>query len=304
MRKLVLVALMLASLAGCRDEFKSGTGSASGDPWIRIDSPISGVTTGLERILVSGNASLSNGGYPDATIYWYNNGNSGTANYEVSCFLACIVIWSANVPLNLGENTITVTFGSSSDSIVITRYQVMSISGEVLTETTGLPVPSVKVQTLGDNYNLSLYTNPDGQFTFSNLVSGTYTLEASLPSPLNSSCFSFTPSVRTVVLTSNDAANENFTASFADPCYSLSGRVTASNNSSFGQPNVMITIQDELGNTLATYTDSSGNYVFPFLISGTYTVTPSIAYSTFFPVNTSVSVSSNDITGIDFLREF
>ncbi len=46
--------------------------------------------------------------------------------------------------------------------------------------------------------------------------------------------------------------------------------------------------------------DASGNYTFTGLNSGTYTVTPSKSGRTFTPASQSVSVSSGNVTGVNF----
>lgn len=78
----------------------------------------------------------------------------------------------------------------------------------------------------------------------------------------------------------------------ADATYSVSGAVTLSGA---GLSGVTVTA----GSKSATST-STGAYTVSGLASGTYTVTPSLSGTTFSPVSQSVTVSSANVTGVNF----
>jgi len=276
-------------------------------PWIRIDSPQTGTVTGQDTISVYGNAALSNGAYPDTPVYWYNNGNSGVAFSQVTCFIACIVAWSASIPLYLGENTIQVTFASSNDSVIVSRHQVMSIGGTVFMNSTGLPLADIYVNIHSASINRSDNTDVNGKYLFPSLPGDTYTVKPELLSAIASPCLSFTPANRSVTLVSTDMLSEDFVASIAQACYSVAGYISASTNPAAGQSGIRVTIDDGMGNTLNSYTDSSGNYFFRFVIPGTYTVTPYGTYAsltTFIPSSTSITVIDSDLQNIDFIKQY
>ena len=52
--------------------------------------------------------------------------------------------------------------------------------------------------------------------------------------------------------------------------------------------------------TGSTVTDTSGNFTFSGLANGTYTITPSAAYSIFSPSQSTVALSGANISGVTF----
>lgn len=79
--------------------------------------------------------------------------------------------------------------------------------------------------------------------------------------------------------------------------FSISGRVT----SSLGSPlaGVTMTLTGAANDT--TLTDGNGNYSFPNLANGSYTVTPSLAGFAFTPASRSVTISGANVTGQNFV---
>jgi len=74
--------------------------------------------------------------------------------------------------------------------------------------------------------------------------------------------------------------------------YSISGTVTLSGT---GLSTVVISVGSSTVNT-----DTSGNYTLSGLASGTYTVTPTKSGYTFSPASQSVTISSANVTGVNF----
>src|SRR5258708_38624882 len=110
-----------------------------------------------------------------------------------------------------------------------------------------------------------------------------------------------------VNVTTAAVPGQNFTASQASPCYSISGQVTASSNPGVGVSGIAVTITDSNGKTLHWFTDSRGLYSFHYLVPGTFTVTPSNcpgACAAFIPASRSVTIISSDLTGEDFIEQF
>jgi len=77
--------------------------------------------------------------------------------------------------------------------------------------------------------------------------------------------------------------------------YSISGRVTGA----VRQGVIMVLERPRIG-TITT-TDATGRYTFSGLGNTSYTITPSLPGFTFAPASLSVSVSSSDVTGQDFI---
>ena len=73
--------------------------------------------------------------------------------------------------------------------------------------------------------------------------------------------------------------------------YSISGTIT-------GGAGATVTLTGTVTSTVTA--DSSGNYTFPNLGNGSYTVTPSGSGLVFTPANASVTVSNANITGVNF----
>src|SRR5664280_1362906 len=76
--------------------------------------------------------------------------------------------------------------------------------------------------------------------------------------------------------------------------YSISGSVS-------GAVTAGVTITLAGQSDASRTTDDSGNYSFPSLANGSYTVTPSLAGYTFSPVNVAANVSGADVTGHNFV---
>ena len=282
--------------------------------WVGIDYPEDDYSTGSDVVIARGRAGMSDGSYPDG-VSWYSNYSSGGATSSVSCWLGCIAAWRATIPLALGENTITVTMRDASDEVTITRYTVVTVSGKItMDETSGTLPADIPVILTGIDTNRITRTDEGGNYSFSYITAGTYTITPSQPSPPQSSaCLdNFTPSSREISVPTDDNSDivgQNFIATQGIPCYRIGGRVTASTNPSHGLSDREITLSDQDGNLMVRYTDAFGNYRFFHLEPGTYTLTPSyctfeLGCFTFIPDFIEVTITSNNIHSMDFLQEF
>ncbi len=124
-----------------------------------------------------------------------------------------------------------------------------------------------------------------GNFTFSSLANGTYTLTPSKTG------VTFAPPSQTVIVRGANGTGVRFTASAAST-YSISGALGALGAGS--------TVALSGAATATVTADTSGNFTFSSLANGTYTLTPSKAGVTFAPPSQTVIVSGANVTGVSF----
>jgi titin len=159
-----------------------------------------------------------------------------------------------------------------------------TISGRVA-DSSGSAIPNVSVTRSGST--TAVLTNSAGYFTFTNVPAGTYTITPS------KSGYIFTPTSRTVTVSSANVGGQNFTGSTG---YSLSGRISTSSGMQI--PNVKVT---RTGSTTSVLTNSAGYYTFTNVPSGTYTITPSLSGHTFTPTSKSVTINGANTSGQNFI---
>ena len=172
-------------------------------------------------------------------------------------------------------NTASATFSNFESSQ--TSAPTYTISGTV----SGATQAGVTINLSGAGTAVtSTQTDASGNFSFSNLGNGDYTL-----SP-NKNGYTFTPSNKVVNLSGANASGANFSASVsALPTYTLSGTVTGDVTQ-----NVLITLSG--AGSAATNTSANGTYSFTGLANGSYTATPSLAGYSFIPGSAQVTVNS------------
>jgi hypothetical protein len=125
-----------------------------------------------------------------------------------------------------------------------------------------------------------------GNFTFSGLVNGAYTVTPS------NGAFTFTPPNQAVTVSSANVTGVIF-ASVAPTTFSISGTISGSGGNA-----ATVTLT---GTASATTTaDASGNFTFSNLNNGSYTVTPSKTGYIFTPANKAVTVSGASVTAVNF----
>lgn len=162
-----------------------------------------------------------------------------------------------------------------------------SVSGTVTSG--GAGVAGVVVKLTG-TATKSTTTDSDGNYSFSGVVTGSYTV-----TPSNSPCI-FAPVSTSVKVNGEDVTGVDFLGTCPVSIYSISGKVTSGGD---GVATVAVNLTGTA--TKSTTTDANGNYRFPALSNGPYTVTPSKSGYTFDPQNRSVTVSGADVTGMDFV---
>lgn len=295
----VFIILIVISLIGCSG---GGSGESETTAWVRIDSPIDGFSTGNEHVFVEGNAAMRDGSYPDS-VYWINDGASGNLPQSTICIITCLAAFQGEVPLFHGENIISVYLADGVDSVVVTRYPQVVVSGSI-TMDTGELVPGVTITLSGERD--STITFETGEYFFSNLRDGNYTVSASLLPAQSPDCLSFTPDQHTFeVIDFDDILGLDFTTSQLTPCYEISGHITASTNPDADLDGVRMTLKDIDDNLYVVYSNVDGNYFFRHLGSGTYTITPSDPFGgVYTPSTATITVLNNDVTSIDFVKNF
>jgi archaellum component FlaF (FlaF/FlaG flagellin family) len=226
------------------------------------------------------------------TVTSYTGGNysfSGLADgsYTVTPSLAgySFIPASATVTVNNG-NVIGQNFEAVSPSGGITY----SVSGTV-TASDGSALSGVTM-TLSGASTGTVTTDTGGNYSFTGLADGTYTITPSLTG------YTFSPSSLTVTVSGGDVTGQNFTgtAGGTTATYSISGRVGTTTGSPL--PGVTLTLSGAAATT--TNTNGSGSYSFTGLANGTYTITPSKNRYTFTPASITLTVNGADVSGQNF----
>jgi len=170
---------------------------------------------------------------------------------------------------------------NDADGLIILRHlPLSSITGRVL-DGGGDPIEGVQIAA-GAEYSST--TDVSGQYTITDVLPGDYTL-----TPTKAGCL-FTPASRTVSVPP-DATGQDFEGQCE---FDISGRVLDGSDSPFAG----VQISAGAGRTATTGTD--GQYIFTKLLSGTYTLTPTLVGYTFQPTTRTVTLPP-DATGQNFV---
>ncbi len=171
----------------------------------------------------------------------------------------------------------TVTLGPNASGINFTASQTaFTLIGTVTADGVGLSGVTVAAG------NSTTTTDAQGEYAFTNLGSGTYTVSASR------SGYSFSPATRSVTL-GPDRSGIDFTGTLV--AYSVSGNVTLGGSGLSG-----VTVSAGGKTALTT---SNGSYTLTGLTSGTYSVSVARSGYRFSPASRTVTVGPN-ATSIDF----
>jgi Domain of unknown function (DUF1929)/Bacterial Ig domain/Glyoxal oxidase N-terminus/SdrD B-like domain/Kelch motif/Prealbumin-like fold domain len=160
--------------------------------------------------------------------------------------------------------------------------QTWSLSGTISPSSLG----SGATVTLSGTSSATTTADASGNFTFSGLANGPYTVTPSKTG------FNFNPSSQAATINGANVSGVNFAATAQT--WSLSGTISPSTLGS----GATVTLS---GTSNATTTaDGSGNFTFSGLANGPYTVTPSKSGITFSPASANATISSASVTGISF----
>jgi hypothetical protein len=190
---------------------------------------------------------------------------------------------SITVTVNDG-NVIGLNFAANSPT-----NPTYSISGTVTTSG-GSSLAGVTMNLTGAGSD-STTTNSAGQYSFSGLANGTYTVTPGLTG------YTFSPTGLTVTVNGGDVTGQDFTATAgATGSFSISGSVSTSGGGPV--PGVTLTLSGTAAGT--TNTNGAGSYSFTGLVNGTYTISPSKKRYTFSPASITLNINSADMTGQNF----
>jgi len=164
---------------------------------------------------------------------------------------------------------------------------VYSISGKVTSNGSGL---SGVTMTLSGASSDNVLTDASGNYTFTGLDNGSYTITPSRTG------LTFSPTDNTQTVSGANITGVNFIATPVQAItHSISGQVTSNGS---GLSGVTMTLSGASSDNVLT--DSSGNYTFTGLDNGSYTITPSRTGFTFSPTDNTQTVSGADITAVNF----
>jgi plastocyanin len=149
--------------------------------------------------------------------------------------------------------------------------------------------------TLSGASSANVITDANGDYTFTGLDNGSYTITPSRTG------FIFSPTSSPQTVSGAYITAVNFTGTRVQPVtYSISGNVVSGNPAPF--PGVIGVTMTLSGATSATtITGVSGSYAFTGLENGSYTITPTSTGLIFGPASSTQTVSGADITGANFL---
>jgi len=132
-------------------------------------------------------------------------------------------------------------------------------------------------------------TDSSGNYSFSGLVNGSYTVTPFLTG------YDFAPSHCDVTVSSANSPGNNFTSTVTpEPTYTISGMVS-------GGIVEGVTIQVTGKATTSTTTKADGTYSISGLYNGNYTITPYMDGYTFNPTSTAVPLNGADQSGKNFV---
>jgi hypothetical protein len=141
--------------------------------------------------------------------------------------------------------------------------------------------------TLSGAASATATADASGNYSFANLVNGTYTVTPSKTG------FTFSPSSQTVTISGANPAPVNFTATVV-PTWTISGTV----NPAASGTGTLLTLSG--AKSASATADASGNYSFAGLADGTYTVTPSKSGFTFSPTSQTLTINGANPAPVTF----
>ncbi len=209
----------------------------------------------------------------------YSFANLAAGTYTVTPTLAGYTFSPANAQVTVTNASVSATtfVGTAAPPPTYT------ISGVV----SGAVASGVTVALSGAGTGTTT-TAANGAYTFTGLAAGNYTVTPSL------SGYTFSPTSSAVAISNANITGTNFTSSaVVAPTYSISGTVSGAWVSG-------VTIALSGAGSAMTSTDASGNYSFPGLTAGSYTVSPSLNGYSFSPTSLNVALSTANVSAQNF----
>lgn len=183
--------------------------------------------------------------------------------------------------------TVNVTTSNLSN---INFTATFTVTGRV-SNSNGVPLPNMLVTRSAPGSAVTVVTDANGNFKFSNVRSGSYSIALQIPP--SQAGMTTNPTSYNVTVGTTNLTNINFTAFFV-----ISGKITNSSNAAM--PNVLVRRSTATSST-TVLTDANGNYSFTGVRSDTYTITPTQSGKTFNPASRSVTVGTANMGNINFI---
>lgn len=278
---LLLPVAMLASCGGGGGGSTGGGGGGGGGVVVTytLSGTVASITPGATVTLTLSGGSSATTTANASGNYSFAGLSNGTYTITPTSTSLNFAPANASVTIN-GANMTGVNF--TATAVPLPTYR---ISGTVGPTSLGAGV----TVTLTGASNATVTTDASGNFSFNGLANGSYTITPSGGS------LSFTPTNRAVTVNGGDVASVNFTAStVAPPTFTVSGAISPT---SLG---VGVQVALSGASTATATADSSGNFSFPGLVNGSYTVTPSGTGLAFTPASRAVTVSGSNVTAVNF----
>lgn len=280
-RFVALSAVLVVAASGC----KSGGSVVEEEPpppvtytisgFVNLDSGpvLAGVTITLSGAS-SGTTTTNAGGY-------YSFSNLDNGSYTVTPSRTGYTFAPTSRPATVsGANVSALSFTATPPATYTISGAVSLASGGALA---GVTV------TLSGTISGNTTTNAGGQYSFSGLIDGSYTVTPSLGG------YTFAPTSKAVTVSGSSVGNQDFTAT-PPPTYTISGSVNLAAGGGLG--GVVVTLSGTSTGTATT--DASGQYSFSGLGNGGYTVTPTLGGYTIAPTSRSVTVNGSSVASQDF----
>ena len=182
-------------------------------------------------------------------------------------------------------------FTATSQTVTINGAHAMSVdfssAPQAYTISGAISGPGGPGATINLSGSSTATTTADGagNYTFTGLADGSYTITPSQTG------YGFTPASQTVAVSGSNVVAPNFTSSAQ--VYTISGAISGS-----GAAGAAISLSGS--STATTTADGSGNYSFPGLLNGSYTVTPTNAGFIFTPASQNITISNASNSTVDF----
>lgn len=164
---------------------------------------------------------------------------------------------------------------------------VRTIAGNISPATVGNGV----MVSLSGTVSATTVTDANGNYSFTGLPDGTYTVTPSHSGSI------FSPVSQAVTVNGADQTGVNFTAQMTGSTWSVSGSIIPASSGS----GAIVTLTGASSGSATA--DAGGNYSFAGLANGSYTITPSKTGYTFSPVSQNVTVNGASQTGVNFTAQ-
>jgi len=286
---------------------------------IEIETPTiePSFTTDCNEVWLAGEANYPASQWSSAEIAWKNQSISGLSQgtgktnvsqclgwfFGYSWYYDCNAGWWADVPLEIGINTITITATDSNGTaigqdIITVNKPVMSYSVKGrITNADGTALYNMKVRL--DAPDAFTFTDPNGNYELECLSNGIYSISPDsmgyyAPSDRYFSYMDwpFSPSFNALTVNDADVTGQDFSTEV----YEVSGQIM--NHSGSGFQNLEVFLTEAGGAYESSMTDANGFFAF-MAPNGIYTIEPS-TYSYFTPVNRIVEVNGSGVYDQDF----